>query len=131
MNKKHKSIQGDGMIQLHIYAVPKGGFHHKILAIGGGWATHNCPERNIVVEFLHDALAGKEYVLERSIWSALPAEVLINRALELSQKRRYSLAYNCEDYIEELLGNDPRSVQRNACIALLGMGAVLMIASRL
>lgn len=118
------------MVEYRIYAVPKGGFQHKILAIDG-WAVHLTPDRGVVIEPLSNALCGKRFVIERKGWSTMPTEMLLYRAYEFSRTRRYSLHYNCEDFIEEVLGNPPKSAQRDIWVVVALAGTAVALASRL
>ncbi|MEO1243964.1 MAG: hypothetical protein AAFX54_18800 [Pseudomonadota bacterium] len=113
-----------------IYSVLKGVVKHKILVLNGVWAVHMDPVRNIVIEPLADAICGKQADIEHGAWSNYSVDELLFRAHELRAKRQYSLAYNCEDFIEELLGNAPRSPQRNIWIAAILCGAVFAIAAK-
>ena len=117
------------MTHYQILSIPKGLVWHKIIVIGG-WAIHNGPDHHIVIEKLDRALAGKEPVIEKTGWSDLSELELIHRAQSLSQFRKYKLGYNCEDFIEELLGNAPKSAQRNVWIAAFGFVAIIAIAAR-
>lgn len=119
------------MSHYQIFSTPKGLVQHKILVIGGVWAIHNSPEMDIVIEPLHTVLAGKKHVIEGSGWSEYSEDTFFQRAGALSTKRRYQLGYNCEDFIEELLGKLPRSPQRNLWIALIGLFFVTAVAARL
>jgi len=113
-----------------IYSIPKGFVQHKVLALDGLWAIHNSPDNNIVIEPLERAICGKRAIIECSGWSRHSADFLILRARELAAKREYGVFYTCEDFIEDVLGNAPKSPQRDFWIAGIICVGIFAIAAR-
>ena len=102
---------------------------HEILRLPSGLATHNHPDKHIIIEQIDQVIKNRRIVGRKIIQSMFSEKELLRRATNLSSYRRYNLSYNCEDYISELLGNSPTSEQRNfwVMLGLIGLG---LLASR-
>ena len=126
-----RRLQIMSLSHFEIYSVAKGLAQHKVFALNGAQGIHMDPDRSVVIEPLEQSLYGKQFDLERSGWTQFSANELLCRASELKAKRRYSLlSYNCEDFIEELLGNEPKSPQRNFWIAAIVCAGIIAVAAR-
>lgn len=97
---------------------------HEVLVLPSGRATHNHPDKQIIVEHINEAIGGRRIVGRKIIKSHLNESQIIARAHALASSRRYGVGYNCEDYIAELFGKTPTSKQRNFWVAfgLIGLG---------
>ena len=99
---------------------------HEILTLPSGLATHNHPDKQIIVECIKEAIGGGKIIGQRTIISDLSESQLIAGAEVIARRRRYELKYNCEDYIAELFGKPPMSKQRNFWFVFGVVGLGLM-----
>ena len=114
-----------------IIAVEKSGVWHKILDLGNGFGIHNTPDKGIVIEPIADITNGRKYWVCERVASHFSDSQLIQRAQFLAANRKYrATSYNCEDFIEELIGNAPKSKQRNAWIFACSMLVLAFAAAR-
>ena len=99
---------------------------HEVLILPSGRATHNHPDKDVVVESAEQAINGQRVIHRKHVQSVLPENVILERAYLISRYRRYSLRYNCEDYIAELFGGTPASKQRSSWLifSLIGFGLI-------
>jgi len=97
---------------------------HEVLVLPSGRATHNHPDKQVIVESVDEAIGSRRIVGRKIVNSHLNESQIIARARTLASSRRYNIGYNCEDYIAELLGKPPTSKQRNFWFAfgLIGLG---------
>jgi len=97
---------------------------HEVLVLPSGRATHNHPDKQVVVESVGEAIGSRRVVGRKVVKSHLNESQIIARAQALASSRRYNLGYNCEDYIAELFGKRPTSKQRNFwfTFGLIGLG---------
>lgn len=115
------------MYQYEVIYVSKSPFiKHEILTFSSGLATHNHPDKQIILERVDEAIEGRRIVERKIIRSPLSELEIITRMRGLADRRRYAVSYNCEDYIAELFGNPPTSKQRNFWVVfgLIGLGLV-------
>ncbi len=125
--KKKKSRNRRLMYNYTLFYTSKLPFiKHEVLTFPSGLATHNHPDKHIVVECVKEAVGSHRIVGRRIIRSKFSETQLLARARALAFHRRYELKYNCEDYIAELFGNSPISKQRNfwLTVGLLGLGLI-------
>jgi len=101
---------------------------HEVLVLPSGRATHNHPNKQVIVESVDEAIGSHRIVGRKIVKSHLNESKIIARAQALGSSRRYNLGYNCEDYISELFGGPARSKQRNFWFALGLFGLGLMAA---
>lgn len=99
---------------------------HEVLVLPSGLATHNHPDKQVIVESVNEAVGGRRIVGRKIVKSHLNESQIIARSRNLASSRRYDVSYNCEDYIAELFGNPPTSKQRNFWFALGLFGLGLM-----
>lgn len=102
---------------------------HEVLVLPCGLATHNHPDKQVIVESVDDAIGSRRIVNRKIVKSHLNESQIIARARALASSRRYYVGYNCEDYIAELFGEPPKSKQRNFWFAL-GLCGLGLIAAR-
>lgn len=81
---------------------------HEILIFPSGIATHNHPHSHVTVESVNQAVGDRKIVSRKFIQSRLSEGEIITRAHALARVRKYRVNYNCEDYVAELLGRDPK-----------------------
>ena len=102
---------------------------HEVLLLPSGRATHNHPDKQVVIESIDEAIGSRRIAGRKIVKSHLNESQIIARAQVLASSRRYNVGYNCEDYISELFGGPARSKQRNFWFAL-GLCGLGMIAAR-
>lgn len=110
------------------YVRKKGVVRHAFIALPSGIVLHNTPRHHIKLTTVNGAATGRNITWTQKTGQAMSDIELVSRAKYLASHRSYSAwGYNCEHFVEELLGNKVRSAQRTKWLAF-GGAAVLLAA---
>lgn len=100
---------------------------HKMLRVNFNTVVHNYPMKGIQIDHLNSAKSGRDVFHDSYCHSELSPEQLIQKARLMSKNRKYWLKYNCEHFLNELLGKPIESPQLRAAM-FTGIAAVCLFA---
>ena len=100
---------------------------HKMLRVNSSTVVHNYPIKGIQIEHINSAKGGRDVFHSSYFHSELSPEQLIQKARLMSKNRKYWLKYNCEHFLNELLGKPIESPQLRAAV-FTGIAAVCLLA---
>lgn len=112
---------------IYVYKTPL--VKHVMLRTSWGQVLHNRPYKGICLEGEPQALSGRQTHHYAHVTSHMPIEQLLDRASRLSPYRRYSIFYNCEHFLNELFGYQPRSIQLRDGLLLAGAVSIVAVAA--
>jgi hypothetical protein len=110
---------------------PKGLFRHTGVLLADGRVAHCAPARGEHISSVEEFAAGEDVSIDREL---VPDEIqpVMHRIAEaLRSPKAYDLlSNNCEMFVNRVFGRGPQSQQVTGAIVLMGVAAILGLASR-